>query len=124
MIELAAFSDVHPMRAHYIVPVVGTMVPLVLLFLFVRVPAPLWALPILVLGIAALFVLVVLLTASVDRGDRLVLEVVEGMIGRPLPIVRRVANWRLALRLRIPLRPSPRALTREPPRPAPRGRAR
>ncbi|HEV2166860.1 MAG TPA: oligosaccharide flippase family protein, partial [Thermoplasmata archaeon] len=98
MVELAAFSDVHPLRAHYLVPVVGTTVPLVLLFLFVRVPAPLWALPILVVGIAGLFVVVVLLTASVDRGDRLVLEVIEGMIGRPLPLVRRVASWRLGLR--------------------------
>jgi O-antigen/teichoic acid export membrane protein len=98
MVELAVLSNVHPLRAHYVVPVVGTTVPFILLFLLVRVPVPLWALPVLVLGIALTYLLVVLLTASFDRGDRLVLEVIESMIGRPLPIVRRVARWRLSLR--------------------------
>ncbi|MCI4359214.1 MAG: flippase [Thermoplasmata archaeon] len=100
MVELAVLSEVHPMRSHYVIPVVGTTVPTVLLFLLVRAQPPFWALPVIVLGIAAVFVLVVLLTASVDRGDRLVLEVIEGMIGRPLPGIRRVARWRLALRHR------------------------
>ncbi|HEV2520157.1 MAG TPA: flippase [Thermoplasmata archaeon] len=106
MVELAVLSDVHPMRAHYVVPVVGTTVPLVLIFRLVPVPSPFWFLPVLVLLIAAVFILVVFLTASVDRGDRLVLEVLEGMIGRPLGIVRRVARWRLALGRTAPRDPA------------------
>jgi hypothetical protein len=40
-------------------------------------------------------VLVVLVSRSVDEGDRLLLAAVEGMIGRPVPLVRHLG--RLAL---------------------------
>ncbi len=97
MIELAAFSGLHPIRAHYVVPVAATSLPVVALFLLVPFTIPLWGTPLVVLGVAALFVLVVWLTASFDRGDRLVLEVVEGLLGRRLGFVRRIATWRLGV---------------------------
>ncbi len=97
LIELAILNGIHPIRAHYLVPLAGTALPFIALFtLRPFVPGAIWVLPALVLLIAAAFLLVVFLTASVDRGDRLVLEVVEGMLGRPLTTVRRLARWRLA----------------------------
>jgi O-antigen/teichoic acid export membrane protein len=104
MTELALLSGLHPIRAHYLVPVLATSLPVVGLFLFVPFAVPLWGTPLIVLGVAGLFLLVIWLTASIDRGDRLVLEVVEGLIGRRLGLVRRVATWRLGLG-RAPARP-------------------
>lgn len=94
-VELAALSGIHPIRAHYLLPVVGTALPVMAVFLAVPFSPSFFLLPLLVVGIAGGFVLVVLLTGSVDRGDRLVLEVIEGMIGRPLILLRRIGNWRL-----------------------------
>ena len=93
MAELAIWADLHPVRAHYLVPVVGTSLPFVAAFLLFTVPFPLWSLPLLVLGIALAFFGVVLVTGSIDQGDRLVLEVVERMIGRPIRLLRRVGAW-------------------------------
>jgi O-antigen/teichoic acid export membrane protein len=99
MVELAWLSGVHPIRSHYLVPLVGTAAPFILLLSLDPFHPAYWLLPVLVVVIAGAFIAVVLLTASVDRGDRLVLEVVEGMIGRPLTTLRRLARWRLGERL-------------------------
>ncbi|MCI4330536.1 MAG: oligosaccharide flippase family protein [Thermoplasmata archaeon] len=99
-VELAVLQDVHPFRAHYLVPLLVTSVPLAVLFLFVPLAVPLWALPLLVGAIALLFLLVVFATGSVDTGDRLLLEVVEGFLGRRVPLVRSLARWRLGERIK------------------------
>ena len=41
---------------------------------------------------AALLLLVILLTRSVDEGDRLLLGAIEGLLGRPLPLLRRIGR--------------------------------
>jgi O-antigen/teichoic acid export membrane protein len=99
-LELAILQDVHPFHPHYVIPLLVTSVPLAVAFVFVPLSVPLWALPLLVLGIALLFLMVVFATGSVDTGDRLLLEVVEGFIGRRVPLVRTVARWRMGPRIR------------------------
>ena len=96
-VELAVLTRVHPFQSHYLVPLIATGVPCAAALLWLGAPGGLWLLPVEGLGIAVLFVALVLLTGSVDRGDRLLLEVAEGMLGRPLRLVRRVGEWRRRL---------------------------
>lgn len=94
--ELILLSEVHPFRRHFLLPLVATAIPVGLLLAFA--PASLSGL-ILVpvgLGIALLFVVLVLVTRSIDDGDRLLLDAIERLVGRPLPWLRRLG--RLALR--------------------------
>ena len=100
-VQLAASTRVHPFHRHFVVPVVATAVPvgLVLWVLHPAIPFG-WKLPALGLGVAALFVILVVATRSIDEGDRLLLEVVERLLGRPLPFVRRLGRY--ALRRRLP----------------------
>jgi O-antigen/teichoic acid export membrane protein len=98
MVELAIVSGLHPGRSHYLIPLVVTTVPIGIALWLVPVSFPFWALPVLVLGIALAFFFVVLVTGSIDRGDRLVLEVVEGMVGRKIGILRRLGAWGLRRR--------------------------
>jgi O-antigen/teichoic acid export membrane protein len=95
IVELAVLEGVHPFQRHYVVPLVLTGVPVALLFLFVPFALSGLRLPVVGLGIAALFVLIVILTGSVDHGDDLALEVVEGMLGRRLTLLRRIGSWRI-----------------------------
>jgi O-antigen/teichoic acid export membrane protein len=96
--ELYLLSDVHPFRRHFVVPVIATAVPVGLFFAlvpfrlsgFVLIPAGLL--------VAFVFVVLVLATRSVDDGDRLLLEAIERIVGRPLPWLRRLG--RLARRER------------------------
>ena len=90
--ELAVLSRVHPFRPHFVVPLLVTAVPIGAVLAFAPVSYPLWSLPLIGLGIAGIFVLVVLATRSVDEGDRLLLGAVEGLVGRPLPLVRRLGR--------------------------------
>jgi O-antigen/teichoic acid export membrane protein len=92
LIELAALTGVHPFRAHFLVPLVATALPIALVLEFAPVTYPLWSLPVLALAIAGLLVLVILLTRSVDEGDRLLLGALEGLFGRPLPLLRRLGR--------------------------------
>jgi O-antigen/teichoic acid export membrane protein len=104
MVELAVLRKVHPFRRHYLVPLAITGIPLGLLFGTVLSAPPIWSLPLLAFGIVGLFVLVVLLSGSLDEGDRLLLEAVERLLGRRLTILRRIGAWCLRLRpLRGPL---------------------
>lgn len=93
-VELAVLTGVHPFQAHYLVPLLATGLPSAVFLLAVGAPGPFWVLPAEGLGIAVLFVALVLLTGSVDRGDRLLLEVAEGMLGRRLEWIRRIGEWR------------------------------
>jgi O-antigen/teichoic acid export membrane protein len=96
MIELAVLQDVHPFRPHFLIPLAGAAIPLGLVFFFVVPPGiALWLLPGIGIACAGFFVLVVLLTGSIDRGDRLLLEAIEGMIGRPLRLLHRIGRWRV-----------------------------
>jgi O-antigen/teichoic acid export membrane protein len=92
LIELATMVHVHPFERHYWVPLVVTAVPVGLFLLFLPWHLPYWSLPVLVLGVAGLFVFTVLATGSLDAGDRLLLEAVERLLGRRLELLRRVGR--------------------------------
>ncbi len=92
LLELALLTGVHPFRPHYVVPLLVTSLPVAAVLVFAPVSYPLWSLPVIGIGIAALLVLVVLLTRSVDEGDRLLLGAVEGLVGHPLPLLRRIGR--------------------------------
>ena len=91
--ELATTDRVHPFHRHFVVPVVVTSLPLAVVLFLVRGRLPWWALVPVGLAMAGLFVLAVVATKSLDEGDRLLLEAVEHLAGRPVPFVRRVARW-------------------------------
>lgn len=94
-VELAWLEGLHPFERDYLLPLVVTLVPLALAFAFLPIHPTYLDLPPIAIGIAVLFVGVVLVTRSVDRGDRLLLEAVERFLGRPLPSVRRLGRWLL-----------------------------
>jgi O-antigen/teichoic acid export membrane protein len=107
MVELAALADVHPFRRHFLVPLIATSVPIALLLTLLPVAPPLWTLPAIVVGIAGLFILVVLMTGSLDDGDRLLLEAVERLVGRPFPLLRRIGARFLPRSAPTPVTPAP-----------------
>jgi hypothetical protein len=92
LLELAVLKGVHPFRQHFGVPLLVTGVPGGIALYLLAPRIPFWSLPVLGIGIAVAFVLLVAATRSIDRGDRLLLEVVEGMLGRPVPFVRRLGR--------------------------------
>jgi len=92
LIELAVLTHVHPFRPHFLVPLVVTAVPVGAVLSLAPVHYPLWSLPVIGVAIAGLFVLVVLATRSIDEGDRLLLGAFEGLVGRPLPTLRRIGR--------------------------------
>lgn len=94
--ELFLLSDVHPFHRHFVVPLLATAVPLGVILGVLRPNLPYPELIGLGLGVAALFIFLVLATRSIDSGDRLLLEAIERLVGRPLPLLRRLG--RLALR--------------------------
>ena len=88
--ELAALEGVHPFERHYVVPLLATALPLAGLPALVPFSPPFWALPALAVAIGALFTGAVVVTGSIDAGDQLLLEAVERVLGRRLPLVRRL----------------------------------
>ena len=88
MAELAFLESVHPFRRHYVVPLLAASVPLAIAFAVVPYSFSLLLLPLLVIAAAGLFLVAVVLTGSIDTGDRLLLEAVERIVGRRLPFVR------------------------------------
>lgn len=98
LVELASISGVHPFRWHFVVPLLTTCLPVGIALALWHPKLPYWTLPATGLGVAALFILLVLATRSVDEGDRLLLDAVERLVGRPLPFLRRLG--RLSLRHR------------------------
>ena len=91
--QLASTDGITPFRRHFVVPLLVALVPLVLLVLPFRGLVPEWALVPIGLGVAAAFVGAVVATGSIDEGDRLLVGAVESLIGRPLPLVRRLGRW-------------------------------
>jgi O-antigen/teichoic acid export membrane protein len=90
--ELAYVYGFHPFLRPYVLSLLVTGVPFALLFArFPLVPGN-GLLIVLVLLVALAFVLVVVLTRSIDWGDRILLEAVESMIGRRVPGARWVAR--------------------------------
>jgi O-antigen/teichoic acid export membrane protein len=89
--QLAYVEGYHPFRRDFVVPLAVTGVPGCALLVAFHPHLPLLALPLVVVGFAVGFALVVLVTGSVDEGDRLLLEAVERLLGRPLPFVRKWA---------------------------------
>jgi O-antigen/teichoic acid export membrane protein len=105
LLELAVISGIHPFRTHSLLPLALTGIPAGLLLGLLALVHPelaWWLLPILALGVAGLFLLVVMATRSVDEGDRLLLEVIERLLGRKIPLLRRVG--RVLFRVRGPLK--------------------
>lgn len=92
-IELGWLEGLHPFKRPYLLPLAVTGIPLALLFGLVPLHPSYWMLPAIAVLISFLFVVVVLGTRSVDRGDRLLLEAVEKFVGRRLTLVRRVSRW-------------------------------
>lgn len=93
LVQIALLQRVHPFGRDYVLPLLVTALPLGGLFVLVPLAPPLWALPVLAVGFGLVFLGVVLLTHSIDDGDRLLLEAVERVLGRPLPFVRRFAAF-------------------------------
>jgi len=100
LVQLGWLTGVHPFHRHFVVPFLVTAVPVGLVLGLLHPHFPLWSLPALAIGIALLFVFAVLATRSIDEGDRLLLEAVERLFGRPLPFFRRLGRW--ALRTHVP----------------------
>jgi len=95
--QLAATQGYHPFRRDFVVPLAVTGVPACVALVVLHPRVPMFALPFVVVAFAVGFALVVTLTGSVDEGDRLLLEAVERLLGRPVPFVRR---WAAMARLR------------------------
>jgi O-antigen/teichoic acid export membrane protein len=93
LVELGFLTGVHPFRWHFVAPLLCTAIPVGILLAVLQPQLPWWTLPILGLAVAALFVGCVLVTRSVDDGDRLLLDAVERLLGRPLPFVRRLGRY-------------------------------
>lgn len=100
LLQLGLLTGIHPFHRHFVIPALVTAVPVGVVLGLVQPHLPFWALPALALGIALLFVVAVLATRSIDEGDRLLLEAVERLVGRPLPFFRRLGRY--ALRSRRP----------------------
>ncbi len=93
LVELAYFDGVHPFRRHVIVPFVATVVPAAVAFVLLHPLLHGVALPIAGIAVAGGFVVAVLVTHSLDDGDRLLLAAIEQLLGHQLPLVRRLARW-------------------------------
>jgi O-antigen/teichoic acid export membrane protein len=95
LVEIALLSGVHPFRRHFVVPVLATALPVGGALALLRPTLSYPALVGLGLAIAGLFVVLVLATRSIDEGDRLLLEAVERLLGRPLLLLRRLGRFAL-----------------------------
>lgn len=100
LVQLGFLTRVHPFEWHFVTPLLVTALPVGVGLWLLHPTLPWWVLPPLGLGVALLFVILVLATRSVDDGDRLLLEAVEQLVGRPLPFFRRLGRY--ALRRRAP----------------------
>lgn len=90
--QLAYLSEVHPFHRDFVVPLAATALPMGLVLALLASFLHSFALPAVGLGVAALFFLLVLVTKSVDEGDRLLLDAVERLLGVPLGRVRRIGR--------------------------------
>jgi O-antigen/teichoic acid export membrane protein len=96
--QLALYNGVHPFRRHFVAPLLATALPLGILLAILRPSVSYLALPLVGLAVAGLFVVLVLVTRSIDEGDRLLLEAVERILRRRLNWVRRIGRYGLRSR--------------------------
>ncbi len=92
LVQLALAEKIVPIRRTFLLPLLATLLPVGGALFVVRSRIPGWELPVLGLAIAGAYVALILLARAFDEGDRLLLESVEEWIGRPLPLVRRLAR--------------------------------
>jgi len=92
--ELVALDHIHPFRRSFLLPLLVSIVPALLILPLRSAIRPV-ELPLIGLLVAGLFVLAVLGTGSLDEGDGLLLGAIEGMIGRRLGFLRRLGRWSL-----------------------------
>jgi O-antigen/teichoic acid export membrane protein len=90
---LTATDGTHPFHRNFMVPLLTTAVPVGAVLLVFEPLVRTWMLPVVGIGIAGLFLLVVAVTRSVDEGDRLLLGAIEGLLGRQVPFVRWLGRW-------------------------------
>ncbi len=90
--ELAAAQRIHPFGRDFLLPLALVGAPVSAALAIVHPRVPFVALPVLALGVAVLFALVVIVTGCLGEGDRLLLGAVEHLVGRPLPFLRRFAR--------------------------------
>lgn len=92
--ELALLEGLHPFRRAYFVPLLVTGLPgALVLYAASHVSFTFWAVIPITVVLAAIYVLAVPLTGSVDMGDGLLLEVVEGYLGRRVELAHRFLAW-------------------------------
>jgi O-antigen/teichoic acid export membrane protein len=90
--QVARVDLIHPFQRAFLLPLAITSLPLGAVLYVAGPHLPVWSLPPIGIGVALAFVLVVVGTRSYGDGDRLLLESVEGLLGRPLPWVRRLVG--------------------------------
>jgi len=95
LVQIGVLTRVHPFHWHFVLPFLATALPVGVALAVLPLRLPEWTLPAVGLGIALWFVVAVLVTRSVDDGDRLLLEAVERLLGRPLPLLRRLGRYAL-----------------------------
>ncbi len=92
--ELAFLDRIHPFRRTYVLPLAATAVPAALVLTALRFAyVPGWSLVPLGLLLALFYVFMIVATRSVDRGDSILLGVVERLLGMRLDLVRRFGSW-------------------------------
>ena len=89
--QLARSEGYHPFSRDFVVPLGVTCLPTCFVLLLLHPHLPLLFLPFVAVGFAIVFALVVTVAGGGSEGDRLLLEAVERLLGRPLPFVRRWA---------------------------------
>ncbi|MGI0128674.1 MAG: oligosaccharide flippase family protein, partial [Thermoplasmata archaeon] len=105
LVEIAIMYGIHPFRRHLLGPLLTTFVPVGVLVALLD-PLPLWVLPLVGVAIILWFIAMVIVTGSVDEGDKKLLVAIEGMLGTRLTLVRRLGA--LGIRPR-PSEPGPRS---------------
>lgn len=92
--ELAAFDRIHPLRRTYLVPLgITAVISAAALTLLGMTSISGWVLVPVGVGLGLLYVLMIVVTRSVDEGDGLLLGVVERLVGRRLELARRIGAW-------------------------------
>lgn len=91
LFNLARLEGVHPFHRHYVVPLTFTVLLLSPLALLGGSRVLVSLLPFVCIFVAGLFATVVIVSRSIDEGDRVMLSAIESIVGRPIPLVRGLA---------------------------------
>jgi O-antigen/teichoic acid export membrane protein len=90
--QVATADGYHPFGRDFLLPLAIVGAPVAAALAAVHPHLPVLVLPGVVIAFALAFALVATATGRADEGDRLLLEAVERLLGRPLPFVRRWAR--------------------------------